>query len=114
MPSSAGTLSYMAPELLVRPCTYDSGIDVWSLGVIMYMSVTGKRPWHHLDGAEKKRMIREDPLKFPEGSEVSAEVRDCLYQMLKKRAADRCTITEALRHPWIRGPPKDVGVQCEL
>ena len=114
MTEAVGTLSYMAPELLVRPCTYDSSIDIWSLGVNIYIILTGKKPWNSSDSNEKKRMIREDPLVFPEDSEASAELRDLCYQMLKKRAADRCTITEALRHPWIRGPPKDVGVQCEL
>ncbi len=43
-----GTPSYMAPELWSdRAKEYDSSVDMWALGVVCYMLLSGKRPFHH-------------------------------------------------------------------
>lgn len=41
----AGTFFYMAPEVganLVKTCNYDSKIDMWSIGVLLYQCLTGQ------------------------------------------------------------------------
>lgn len=73
-----GTPSYMAPELWSKSETeYDSSVDMWAIGVVTYMLLSGKRPFHHQDKREKARMIRNDPLKFPgpEFDRISDDVR---------------------------------------
>ncbi len=40
----AGTLIYMAPEMIKKE-NYDISIDIWSLGVLFYELVTGKSPF---------------------------------------------------------------------
>jgi len=39
-----GSPLYMAPEI-VKQVKYDAKIDVWSLGVIAYMMISGKPPF---------------------------------------------------------------------
>ena len=48
----AGTLTYMAPEVLTGRGEgglqgYTSACDMWSLGVVAYMLLSGRRPFHH-------------------------------------------------------------------
>ena len=41
----AGTLFYMAPEVganLLKCCQYDSKVDMWSIGCLLYQCVTGE------------------------------------------------------------------------
>jgi|TARA_B100000524_G_scaffold339604_1_gene232017 calcium-dependent protein kinase len=60
-----GTPSYMAPELWADHAKmYDSSVDIWALGVVTYMLLSGKRPFHHQDRKEKARMIMYDSLRF--------------------------------------------------
>jgi len=44
--SSVGTLSYMAPELLTRGAYICWKADVWSLGVLIFSTCVGHRPYH--------------------------------------------------------------------
>ena len=41
---SLGSPLYMAPEV-INSDNYDSKVDIWSLGVIMYILLTGKVPF---------------------------------------------------------------------
>ena len=62
-----GTPSYMAPELWTeRETPYDSSVDMWAIGVVTYMLLSGQRPFHDPDKREKARMIKHDPLRFPD------------------------------------------------
>ena len=40
-----GTYFYMAPEILTKE-TYDSKCDLWSVGVVMYLLVSGQLPFN--------------------------------------------------------------------
>ncbi|CAH1797193.1 unnamed protein product [Owenia fusiformis] len=54
-----GTTGYQAPE--VQPgMTYDSQVDIYSLGMVMYESLTGYRPYHNLDNVVEIRKATRD------------------------------------------------------
>jgi calcium-dependent protein kinase len=46
MKSVVGTAYYMAPEVIDRNVEYDSKCDVWALGVILFMMLTGSPPFN--------------------------------------------------------------------
>jgi serine/threonine protein kinase len=100
-----GTPSYMAPELWSNTeSQYDSSVDMWAIGVVTYMLLSGKRPFHHQDKREKARMIRHDPLRFPspDWDKVSQEAKDFCSALMQKRPKDRLSATAAKDHPWIK------------
>lgn len=45
MTTLCGTLSYVAPEILASKRQYDKAVDIWSLGVVMYICLCGFPPF---------------------------------------------------------------------
>lgn len=86
-PVLAGTLSYMAPEILGgKPA--DATSDIWSLGVLLYEISTGALPFHGATSFELTGAIQRDPPKaFP--SHVSPAVRAIILRCLAKEPGQR-------------------------
>jgi serine/threonine protein kinase len=57
--SNAGSLKFMAPEILLGHLETTPKIDVWSLGIILYGLVIGDLPFRNYDREELRRMIIE-------------------------------------------------------
>ena len=101
-----GTPSYMAPELWApdeKGFLYDSSVDMWALGVVCFLLLSGQRPWFHKDMKERSRMIREDPVSFASErwDKVGEEARDFVRCLLQKDPARRISARDAMLHPWI-------------
>lgn len=60
----AGSLKYMAPELLVGRSESSPAIDVWSLGIILHALVLGYLPFRSSSKDELKKMIIEQQPSF--------------------------------------------------
>jgi len=52
-----GTPYYMAPEVVDRQ-NYNEKIDIWSLGIILYYTLTGVRPYNGEETNDIFRSIR--------------------------------------------------------
>lgn len=64
----AGSMAYMAPEILTKR-GYTYSIDWWSLGVVAYELIFGRRPFRGKTNSDLTHSISKDPLKFPEDCE---------------------------------------------
>ena len=53
-----GSALYMAPELIRRE-RYDEKVDIWAIGVISYMLLTGRNPFPGINKAQVKQAIVE-------------------------------------------------------
>jgi serine/threonine protein kinase/Tfp pilus assembly protein PilF len=85
--SVAGTLHYLAPELL-RGQPADARSDIWALGVTFYEMVTGKLPFTGRTGFEASAAIlREPPAPLP--AQVPAGLRSIITRCLTKEPARR-------------------------
>lgn len=98
----AGTLSYMAPEVLLGGPA-DARSDVWSLGVLLYELTTGVLPFTGRTPFETSSAILSDPVRWPKRG-VPLAVRLVIERCLVKdpsgryqRAADVRAALEAIR-----------------
>lgn len=62
--SFAGTIEYMAPEILKEE-KYDSKIDIWSLGVVFYELFTGYRPFEGFAGLLMLNILTKSSKELP-------------------------------------------------
>jgi eukaryotic-like serine/threonine-protein kinase len=94
IPSGAGTVPYMAPELLRgRLATCRS--DVWALGVLMYELVSGRRPFYGATRWELAAAILADP-PLPLPRELPAAWRRVIVRTLAKDPSARLRSASAL------------------
>ena len=97
-----GSAYYTAPEVLKSH--YDHRCDIWSLGIIAYMMLTGSPPFFGDSSDAIHEMIRTKEAEYPEKrfEGRSAEVIDFLKLLLVKDPNKRVTLETALKHPFLK------------
>jgi serine/threonine kinase 32 len=81
--SVAGSMAYMAPEVLGRK-GYTWCIDWWSLGVTTYELLLHKRPFEGRNADKMRQSILQDPIRFPDDvSKCSLNARDALKSVCR-------------------------------
>ena len=98
-----GTLTYVAPEVLTRK-PYNKHVDVWSLGVIVFYTLSGNFPFDDPSNDEEviaKKTVFSD-LKFNHKSwpTRSSAVREFIVKCMTKDMEKRSKITELIEHKW--------------
>ncbi|KAJ2785789.1 serine/threonine protein kinase [Coemansia javaensis] len=106
MKTVCGTPMYVAPEVLtVRQVgVYDNLVDVWSLGVVLYICLCGFPPFSdELAPPPMRDQIIAGMYSFPAPywDSVSPEAVDLVCQMLQPDPRNRITVDAALAHPWL-------------
>jgi len=102
MNSCAGTVYYLAPEV-IRRNAYNEACDMWSLGVIVFSLLTGTTPFEGTETDQVKKAIlsNEVTMEGPEWHGISDLATEFVSKLLRKEPADRPTAEEALHHPWL-------------
>lgn len=109
----AGTLDYMAPEVLRCPTKktpdefkedpeavyYTQDADVWAVGVFAYELIVGVPPFKAGQMIDTARNIIHASVVFPDS--VSELARDFISAALRKSATERPRVIELLHHSWI-------------
>ncbi|KAH6588113.1 hypothetical protein BASA50_007042 [Batrachochytrium salamandrivorans] len=94
-----GSLYFAAPELL-SACKYvGPEVDIWSMGVIMYVLVCGRVPFDDSSLPALHAKIKAGRVEYP--SFLSEECIHMLSQMLTLDPSKRATIQTLQTHPWI-------------
>ena len=99
-----GTLTYCAPEIIVDE-PYSKAVDLWSLGIMTYLMVSGKLPFNSEDENEIARQVvydEPDYIRNPVWKSITPECKDFIKRLLEKDQNKRMTIKEALEHKWIK------------
>ena len=106
------TVSDVAPEILAqtRQRKYTRAVDVWSLGVVLYICLCGFPPFsdelytpeNPYSLAQQIKMGRFD-YPSPYWDSIGDPALDLIDRMLTVDADKRITVDECLNHPWITG-----------
>eukprot|EP00871_Galdieria_phlegrea_P000679 jgi/Galph1/1611/GphlegSOOS_G276.1 len=98
-----GSPSYIAPEILFQK-PYTAKVDIWSLGVIIHVVLSGHAPFEHRDEKELFYKIKREPvvLRGESWNNISDEAKDLVLHMLCKDPNLRPSIDWCYNHPWIR------------
>eukprot|EP01102_Stenamoeba_stenopodia_P008771 TRINITY_DN255_c0_g3_i1.p1 TRINITY_DN255_c0_g3~~TRINITY_DN255_c0_g3_i1.p1 ORF type:complete len:519 (-),score=86.09 TRINITY_DN255_c0_g3_i1:12-1568(-) len=102
MNTMCGTPQYVAPEIL-RGGSYGKEVDLWSLGAILYIMLSGLPPFYEDQEEPLFQQILQGHYDFPPEfwSEVSNNAKDIVRQLMTVDPKARMTIQQARIHPWM-------------
>uniref|UniRef100_A0A3Q0S2G8 Serine/threonine-protein kinase 17A n=1 Tax=Amphilophus citrinellus TaxID=61819 RepID=A0A3Q0S2G8_AMPCI len=101
-----GTPEYVAPEILnYEPIS--TATDMWSIGVLTYVMLTGESPFLGADKQETFLNISQVNIDYsPDTFEgISSQAVDFIKSLLVKTPRKRATAEECLNHPWLNSHP---------
>eukprot|EP00903_Cladosiphon_okamuranus_P012731 g11902.t1 len=102
MQQAVGSTYYVAPEVLQG--SYGPKCDMWSMGVIAYMMVSGAPPfWGNGDAQVRAKIVRGE-YDMPDVlfQHVSSDAKDFISKLLVVDQENRMSAEQALAHPWLR------------
>uniref|UniRef100_A0A8R1YNI3 non-specific serine/threonine protein kinase n=1 Tax=Pristionchus pacificus TaxID=54126 RepID=A0A8R1YNI3_PRIPA len=116
MESPCCTPFYAPPEVICRE-RYNKSCDMWSLGVAMYILLSGYPPFYSMKGLQMspgmKSRISQGYYAFPheEWDIISDDTKEIVKSLLKTTPAERLTIHDLMCKPLISGEPSPTA--CE-
>ncbi|EPS36430.1 hypothetical protein H072_10052 [Dactylellina haptotyla CBS 200.50] len=116
--SLCGTPSYVAPEILMpsRNRKYTKAVDIWSLGVVLYICLCGFPPFSdELAPPNLRDQIKEGRFDYPSPywDSIGDAALDLIDRMLTIDPDERITVEEALEHPWVTNTAFDPGMSTD-
>ncbi|KAJ3129949.1 serine/threonine-protein kinase KIN2 [Nowakowskiella sp. JEL0407] len=104
-----GSLYFAAPELLNAKAYIGPEVDIWSLGIILYVLVCGKVPFDDTSMAMLHAKIKAGVVEYP--SHLSSDCKNLISRMLTTKPTLRASMSEIQQHPWMNkgydGPPNN-------
>lgn len=118
MTTRCGTPNYAAPEIM-RCEAYTSAVDLWSLGVVLYLlyvcvsfhcthplnRIYCEYPFSGDSLAEVYERIEENQISFPAAAGASESVQDLIKCLLVSDTQQRYTVAQIRAHPWVQKVP---------
>ncbi|XP_030745104.1 serine/threonine-protein kinase D3 isoform X2 [Sitophilus oryzae] len=107
--SVVGTPAYLAPEVL-RNKGYNRSLDMWSVGVIVYVSLSGTFPFN--EDEDINDQIQNAAFMYPPNpwKEISSDAIDLINNLLQVKQRKRYTVDKSLQHIWLQ----DYQTWCDL
>ncbi|CAJ0917980.1 unnamed protein product [Ranitomeya imitator] len=102
MKTTCGTPEYIAPEILVKK-PYTNSVDMWALGVISYILLSGTMPFEDDNRSRLYRQILKGKYSYSgePWPSVSNLAKDFIDRLLMVEPSERMTATQSLKHPWV-------------
>jgi calcium/calmodulin-dependent protein kinase I len=101
-----GTPGFVSPEMLntAKGNAYTSAVDLWALGVILYILLCGFPPFYASSTVLLYQLIRDGEYDFPAPywNDISKSAKDLVRKLLCVDPTKRLTAAEVLEHPFIK------------
>eukprot|EP00927_Polykrikos_kofoidii_P008961 TRINITY_DN13734_c0_g1_i2.p1 TRINITY_DN13734_c0_g1~~TRINITY_DN13734_c0_g1_i2.p1 ORF type:complete len:904 (+),score=148.35 TRINITY_DN13734_c0_g1_i2:208-2919(+) len=94
--SMVGTRRYVAPEVL-HGSVYDNRVDLWSLGIILYLLIDGRYP-HDIPGQANQESLDTASERIA----ANKAVQDLISGLMRVKAELRLSLSELRAHPWLQ------------
>ncbi|CDF34384.1 Serine/threonine protein kinase [Chondrus crispus] len=100
-----GTREYVAPEM-IRGVMYDTTLDIWTYGILLYEMLSGRTPFHSSDRTDIYKRIEKAPICYPR--HLSEECKSLLEKLLMRKPEERIGagevgLDEIKKHSWFKG-----------
>ena len=97
-----GTPAYVAPEIL-KGKGYTAAVDMWSLGVILYVLLCGFPPFQHENTTKLFKLIQRAEYEFPSPfwDAISSPAKDLICRLLVTKGEKRLTADQVVEHAWM-------------
>ena len=102
MSDTLGSPLYMAPEI-IKKARYDHKVDIWSLGVMVYILLTGRPPFSGRSKQEIFLQVSSAAINYndPSWDTLSKESKNFVKRMLVRNPKQRASAEELLNDDWI-------------
>uniref|UniRef100_A0AAQ4QR63 Myosin, light chain kinase 5 n=1 Tax=Gasterosteus aculeatus aculeatus TaxID=481459 RepID=A0AAQ4QR63_GASAC len=109
-----GTPEFVAPEVInYEPVFFTT--DMWSIGVICYILLSGESPFQGNNDAETLALVTAAEWEFDESfEEITDQAKHFISSLLHKDTRRRMSSEEALAHPWMAFEPGDEATSRSL
>merc|ERR1719400_2363166 len=107
--SVVGTPAYLAPEVL-RNKGYNRSLDMWSTGVIIYVSLSGTFPFN--EDEDINEQIQNAAFMYPPHpwKEIHKDAIELITNLLQVKLRKRYSVEQSLLHPWLQ----DYQTWCDM
>ncbi|GMI37429.1 hypothetical protein TeGR_g18 [Tetraparma gracilis] len=108
--TACGTPGYVAPEILMGE-EYDKEVDMWSLGVILYILLCGFPPFYEEHTPELFKIIKKGEYDFPSPywDDISDGAKDLVKKLLVVDPKKRFTAADVFTHAWMEDKSDSSG-----
>lgn len=112
MTEVVGSVAYLSPEIISKQ-PHDRSTDVWSMGIVLYILLTGRMPFVDKEVERTKANIVGKDLDFAKASweRVSQEAISLVKAMLEKDPTKRIKAGDLHRHEWLKEPAERPAVE---
>jgi len=107
--TACGTPFYVAPDILLADNSFGYGpeVDMWAVGVILYILLSGRLPFSGGDADDDDEALFQNILeanlvwKKPQFDVVSDTAKDLISKLIVAEPSARWSAKQALEHPFI-------------